>query len=389
MSTDPPRDEANDLPQNSTDPAEDSPAQEGEQVAADAVRGPGPLPASPGTTEADAPAEPSKFDETSRSGSAYTATYGEAPAGSDAGARDTGATPATDEAVPAADPFAADPVTEPENDDRTDRLETTGDTGLDATAPAPSREEDEALRDERARRFGRFGRSRTEDDDLGEPTTGETRTTALPASGAGASGGTTATTALPAENDVEPVPVRESTREPQINEDNPFEDWDDPPRSRTSAHWWGVLISLVFVPVAWYLLADGGERWANSREVNPDAIHFGAMLEIAGGLLALIAVLLAARWSSVGAIITGSIATVIGAAFLAVPQIVVDFLADYSDIFGRLGQFGQNVYDHLLMDGNAGRVLAYGVVLIFAGVISHGARRQGRREERRRAAAEI
>ena len=246
--------------------------------------------------------------------------------------------------------------------------------------------DDAALRAERARRFGRFGQARTEateHDEEHEPV----RTTALPtAAGTGTAGAGAATTALPASDPMtshEPV-----DREPEIDESDPFDDWDDPPRSRAQAHWWVVLITLVFIPPAWYLITDGGERWLHAREVAPEAIHFGALIEIIGGLVVLAAVLISARWSSVGPIIVGSIAALIGGAFLAIPQLVEDFLDDYSHIFTQLGQFGQNVHDHLLADGNTGRILAYGVVLIFAGVISHGARRQGRREERRRAAVE-
>lgn len=238
--------------------------------------------------------------------------------------------------------------------------------------------DDAALRAERTRRFGRFGQARTDAGEQDEPV----RTTALPT----AAGTGTATTALPARD--APASPEPAQREPQIDESDPFDDWDDPPRSRAQAHWWVVLITLVLIPPAWYLITDGGERWLNAREVAPEAIHFGALIEIIGGLVVLAAVLIGARWSSVGPIIVGSIATLIGGAFLAIPQMVEEFLEDYSHIFTQLGQFGQNVYDHLLADGNTGRILAYGVVLIFAGVISHGARRQGRREERRRAAVE-
>jgi len=396
VSTQPPRDDANDLHQDPPAPAAGSRGQDQEAPAegpdaagpapdatgadADPSSGPAPGladapgPEEPAGTQApESAAAPAAADSASAT-DAYAATYGE-----DEPAAGTGTTPASGAAG------AAEPAAEPT--DRFDPAEGQTPAATTPVAPAepvgpagsaPSAEEDEALRAERARRFGKFGR-RTEEDDLGEPIDGEVRTTALPA------GEPAGADTSPAGQPVAGAPVEETV----INEENPFEDWDDPPRSRASAHWWGALIALVFTPVAWYLLADGGERWVHSQEVNPDAIHFGALVEIAGGLLALAAVLLATRWSSVGAIIIGSIGTLIGAAFLAIPQILQDFLADYNDIFGRLGQFGQNVYNHLLADGNAGRILAYGVVLIFAGVISHGARRQGRREERRRAAAEL
>lgn len=386
MSTQPPRDDANDLHQDAPTPAAGSRGQDQDAVAeGPAAAGPPPDVTGPDTDPSTDPAPgaadpagpeypggteaPATADDSASATDAYAATYGE-----DGPAVGSGTTPPPHAPGTAT---AGEPAAGPT--ERFDPAE--GQTATAPSAPAgspPSAEEDEALRAERARRFGKFGR-RTEEDDLGEPVDGEVRTTALPAG-------------VPLSADTSPAgrPVAAApAEEPVINEENPFEDWDDPPRSRASSHWWGVLIALVFTPVAWYLLADGGERWVHSQEVNPDAIHFGALVEIAGGLVALVAVLLATRWSSVGAIILGSIGALIGGAFLAIPQIVQDFLADYNDIFGRLGQFGQNVYNHLLADGNAGRILAYGVVLIFAGVISHGARRQGRREERRRAAAEL
>ncbi len=229
-----------------------------------------------------------------------------------------------------------------------------------ATRQLPTEDEDTALRQERARRFGR---------NTGEPTSEPAPPTAAPP----------ATPVAPAPVQTEPAPA----------EDDPFGDWDDGPRSRAAAHWWGILIAIVFAPVAWYLLADGGERIAFSLDRNLEAVNVAGLVELAGGLLCAIVLLLAARWSSVGSIIVGSIGTVIGAAFLAVPVIVNDFLNDQSAIFDRLGQFGTNVYDHLISEGHAGRLLLYGVVLIFLGIVSHGARRQGRREERRKIAAEV
>lgn len=324
------------------------------------------------TTAFDGPAETSepRPEPLDADDDASTTRFaGERPEALDADVEPTVAAPvATSGATTTAGRDDADEPAPPVSDAPASSAPVSDDDGTD----------DESLRQERARRFGRFG-TRTEpaatdaDADAAEP----------------------ATTAMPAD---EPAPAATAvgapaTRttdepEPKINEDNPFEDWDDPPRSRAVAHWWVVLFSIVLTPVAWYLLADGGERWSTAREVSPEAINVLALAELAGGIVVLFALLLAVRWSSVGPIIVGSITTLIGGAFLAVPQIVEDFLADYSDIFGRLGQLGQNVYDHLLVDGNSGRLLAYGVVLIMAGVISHGARRQGRREERRRAAAE-
>ena len=237
------------------------------------------------------------------------------------------------------------------------------------TSRLPTEEEDEALRAERERRFGRVaGPAATE-----EPSAEPTAQAAEPA------------TEEPSAVD-EPETTTMAPPPPPEEEPDPFADFDDGPTSRAAAHWWGILIAVVFGPVTWYLIADGGERVSYALSQNLDAINVLGLVELAGGLVTLIILLLAARWSSVGSIIIGSIGALIGAAFVAVPGIVDDFLSSQSVIFDRLGQFGTNVFDHLVADGHSGRLLAYGIAFIFIGVVSHGARRQGRREERRKIA---
>lgn len=245
-----------------------------------------------------------------------------------------------------------------------------------ATRQLPTEEEDEALRAERARRFGRVASSGSEPVESDHSDTVVAGGTAAGA-GAGYAATTDAdrTTTLPPEGTAVAA-----------EDDDPFRDFDEGPRSRAAAHWWGILIAVVFGPVTWYLIADGGERVSYALSQNLESINVMGLVELGGGLLTLIILLMAARWSSVGSIIIGSIGALIGAAFLVVPQIVADFLASQSVIFDRLGQFGTNLFDHLVADGHSGRLLVYGVAFIFIGVVSHGARRQGRREERRKAA---
>lgn len=255
-------------------------------------------------------------------------------------------------------------------------------TGDPATRQLPTEEEDEALRAERARRFGRVASSGAEPVESDQPDTvgGGTAAGAAAGAGVGAGAGYTAT-------DTErTTALRTDGTEVAADDDDPFRDFDEGPRSRAAAHWWGILIAVVFGPVTWYLVADGGERISYSLSQNLESVNVMGLVELGGGLLTLIIVLMAARWSSVGSIIIGSIGTLIGAAFLVVPQIVADFLSSQSMIFDRLGQFGTNIFDHLVADGHSGRLLLYGIALIFVGVVSHGARRQGRREERRKAA---
>lgn len=248
-----------------------------------------------------------------------------------------------------------------------------------ATRQLPTEAEDEALRDERARRFGRV--AGTSPAEPSEPAAG-TGTVAAGTAGGAAVGAA----AAGSDERTTTMSTRSGTEAPIEDEDDPFRDFDDGPTSRAAAHWWGILLAVVFGPVTWYLVTDGGERIANALGQNLDSLNVLGLVEFGGGLLALIVIVMAARWSSVGSIIIGAIGAVIGAAFLAVPRIVSDFLTSQATIFDRLGQFGTNVFDHLNSDGFSGRLLLYGITFIFIGVVSHGARRQGRREERRKAA---
>jgi hypothetical protein len=165
----------------------------------------------------------------------------------------------------------------------------------------------------------------------------------------------------------------------------PESQYTEPP-SRAGAHWWGVAIALVLSPVAWFLLTDGSARLFWSMLADPADVNLAGYLSFGAGLLALGGVLLAARWSSVGPIVAGSISAAIGLTFLVIPAITLDWLAGYREQVEQLGGFGRNLYAYTVESGMRGTFVVGGLVLIGAGVISHGARRKGRREEKARLA---
>lgn len=252
-----------------------------------------------------------------------------------------------------------------------------GEGSSQPTATVPTADEDAALREERARRFGRPTASEEQSSE-GEPTV------AVPLAAAGA--GAVATVGSSETSATRTMPVSEEPTTTSSSEEDPFKDFDDGPASRAAAHWWSILISVVFTPVAWYLIADGGER-TSFNLTNGGPLNLAGPLELAAGALCLFIVLLAARWSSLGAIIVGSVALLAGAAFIVFNEEAMELVAQYQGtLVQALNQLGQNIVDHMLADAESGRIAVYGLVLIMAGVISHGARRQGRREERRRAA---
>ncbi|WP_413451508.1 hypothetical protein AA0Y32_15825 [Georgenia phoenicis] len=161
------------------------------------------------------------------------------------------------------------------------------------------------------------------------------------------------------------------------------------PPSRGKAHVLTILVTVILTPVAWYLVADAGARLTlpAGNPWDTTNLNVAAILELAGGLLVLAVILLAARWSSVGAIVTGVLVTVVGVPFIAVPAWTQELLEPVESWLAQLGDLGDNVAHHLVASGSTGRLVALGVALVLVGVVSHGARRQGRREVRPAVAA--
>ncbi|ACQ78877.1 hypothetical protein Bcav_0615 [Beutenbergia cavernae DSM 12333] len=157
--------------------------------------------------------------------------------------------------------------------------------------------------------------------------------------------------------------------------------WEDERPRRTAAHLWSVVITLVLTPVAWFLLTDGALRTFFSLEQDPGDVNLAGLLSLAGGLLALVLIMITARWSGLGAMLIGTIVTLAGVAFLVFPSPVTEWLEQNRDVFLVINDgFGTNVYSYLLDTGRAGLLVLFGVILVMTGVVSHGARRQGRRE---------
>jgi len=160
------------------------------------------------------------------------------------------------------------------------------------------------------------------------------------------------------------------------------------PRSRAGAHWWSLLLTLVLTPVAWYLVADAGARltlgddspWARGE------LAAAPLAELVAGLILTAAILLAARWSSLGAQVVGILVLLAGLAFVFLPSQTAVLIEPAVTWLEDLNALGRNAAHHLLADGPSGRLALYGLGLLALGVVSHGARRLGRAEERAREA---
>ena len=135
-------------------------------------------------------------------------------------------------------------------------------------------------------------------------------------------------------------------------------------------------------------MADAGARltlgdnspWARGE------LNLAAVAELAAGFLVTAVVLLTARWSSLGALVTGTLVLLAGLTFVVVPAETAAFLEPVTTWLWNLNALGGNVAHHLMVDGPSGRLALYGLGLLLTGVVARGARRRGRAEERTREA---
>lgn len=200
------------------------------------------------------------------------------------------------------------------------------------------------------------------------------------------------------EPEAEPVPLAAAA--PAIPEDDRAssygpEDSDlfagatyDKVPSRAGAHAWS-LITILLVPIAWYLLSDAGARMTlpEGAAWSTGTLNLAAVGELLAGLVVAFVVMLAARASSLGVFITGILLTVVGGAFVVAPAWTKDLIDPAQDWLRNFNAgLGGNIAHHLEWDGATGRILVIGIGLMFVAMVSHFARRRGRDEEKIRGA---
>ncbi|HHW83182.1 MAG TPA: hypothetical protein GX743_05110 [Actinomycetales bacterium] len=161
--------------------------------------------------------------------------------------------------------------------------------------------------------------------------------------------------------------------------------------SRVGAHLWGVLAMILLIPIAWYLITDAGARMTlpENAQWTTGTMNIAALAELVAGIVVLVVALLFARASSVGAWVMGVLLTIVGGAFVVVPGIAKDLITPAQEwLRGVHAGLGGNIAHHLEADGSTGRLLILGIILIMVALVSSGARRRGRDEQRIRAAVE-
>ncbi|WP_461013385.1 hypothetical protein [Trueperella pyogenes] len=159
-----------------------------------------------------------------------------------------------------------------------------------------------------------------------------------------------------------------------LTEDIPAE-----PKKRGLAHVGTFFLTLLLLPVAWYFISDAGARLAVVPG-NPwltGSVQLMPLGELLAGIVVVGVIWLAARASSLGAQVLGTIVFLAGAAALVVPQLAQNLIAQLDIAIGSYNAFTGNVVYHLTNDLASGRLAVFGALLLLTGLVAHGSRRRG------------
>lgn len=159
-----------------------------------------------------------------------------------------------------------------------------------------------------------------------------------------------------------------------LTEDIPAE-----PKKRGLAHVGTFFLTLLLLPVAWYFISDAGARLAVVPG-NPwltGSVQLMPLGELLAGIVVVGVIWLAARASSLGAQVLGTIVFLAGAAALMVPQLAQNLIAQLNIAIGSYNAFTGNVVYHLTNDLASGRLAVFGALLLLTGLVAHGSRRRG------------
>lgn len=155
------------------------------------------------------------------------------------------------------------------------------------------------------------------------------------------------------------------------------------PESRAAAHWAGVLLAIALFPVAWFLVRDGANTLTGGDATAwPASTSALGLLELGGGALVFCLAAFMAHRSSLGTFVVGAIGLVIGLPFILAPGVVASVLGPTVERLQAHSSLGEALATYAMADGLTGSIALLGLFMIMLGVVSHSARRAGRREQR-------
>lgn len=160
------------------------------------------------------------------------------------------------------------------------------------------------------------------------------------------------------------------TEDPQIPE---------APKGRWGAHIGMFFLTLLLLPVGWYLISDAGARLAlvanNPWETN--TLNIWAILELVGGFAVFSLALLLTASSTFGLQFFGLVLTAFGLTAIISPSLGKHIVGALDQLIGDYNALTGNVVHHLNLDLASGRIAFYGALLLLAGLGMHIARKKG------------
>lgn len=162
-----------------------------------------------------------------------------------------------------------------------------------------------------------------------------------------------------AAEDIEPLPAR--------------------PKGRGAAHTGIFFLTLILIPVAWYLISDAGIR-LSLVENNPwetGSVKITYLLELVAGIIVAGFVIFNARISTLGGQLWGAVLGIAGLVALFIPKTAKHLIDGLDRAIGSHSAFTANIVHHLNLDLGSGRIAVFGFAVFIAAFAAHCARRRG------------
>ncbi|MDK6906871.1 hypothetical protein ACYATL_03025 [Actinotignum timonense] len=158
----------------------------------------------------------------------------------------------------------------------------------------------------------------------------------------------------------------------------------DAPKGRVWTHIWVSLVTLLLLPLTWYLLSDAVARLHLARPIALETapVNVAALIEMAGGIALLVVIALLAGLSSLGALLWGPVLVVAGLAGLILPGYALRGVHWLDSLIGGFKPITDNIVHHFAYDLAFGGFMLLGAVLAAIGFAAHWARSRGSRRAR-------
>ena len=158
----------------------------------------------------------------------------------------------------------------------------------------------------------------------------------------------------------------------------------DAPKGRVWTHIWTSVVTLLLLPLTWYLISDAVARLHLARPfaLETAPVNWAALAELAGGVALLVVIALLARLSSLGAQLWGWALVAAGFVGLMIPGQALRGVHWVDSLIGGYKPVTDNIVHHFAYDLAFGGFILLGAALATIGFAAHGARSRGSRRAR-------